>query len=156
MPLKTSGIGCVILARSSLSFVSTKYRWPYRPRAATRRNHDIDGRGQQCPMCSFFPFPPSLTHTCWEPLAPHCTESSKTLGPALRICLPNELSAYMVLGAGASIEATSTSKSRKLQSNGYLKMAPCDSPSKTGIETNLSGLLTQVWSLIHIYGNLLL
>ena len=47
-----------------------------------------------------------------------------------------------------------TSKSRKLQDNGYLKMAPCDSPLKTGIETNRSGRITQVWSLTHIYGNL--
>ena len=35
--------------------------------------------------------------------------------------------------------------------NGYLKMAPCDSPLKLGIETSLSGLITQVWLLTHIY-----
>ena len=39
---------------------------------------------------------------------------------------------------------------------GYLKMAPCDSPSKIDLETNLSGLITKVCSLNYIYGNLLL
>ena len=50
------------------------------------------------------------------------------------------------------IRATLTPKSAEnCKDEGYLKMAPCDSPSKTGTETNLSGLITQVWSLNHIY-----
>ena len=38
-------------------------------------------------------------------------------------------------------------KVENCKDNGYLKMAPCDSPSTTGVGTNLSGLITQVWSL---------
>ena len=46
---------------------------------------------------------------------------------------------------------TSMSKVEKLQKNRNLQMAPCNSPSKTGIDINQSGLLTQVWSLAHIW-----
>ena len=53
--------------------------------------------------------------------------------------------------SGASIGLLLRQKVENCKDNGYLKMAPCDSPSKTGIETNLSGLLTQVWSLTHIW-----
>ena len=53
--------------------------------------------------------------------------------------------------SGASIGLLLRRKVGSCKDNGYLKMAPCDSPSKTGIETNLSGLLTQVWSLTHIW-----
>ena len=53
--------------------------------------------------------------------------------------------------SGASIGLLLRQKVENCKDNGYLKMAPCDSPSKTGIETNLSGLITQVWSLTHIW-----
>ena len=53
--------------------------------------------------------------------------------------------------SGASIGLLLRQKVENCKDNGYLKMAPCDSPSKTGIETNLSGLVTQVWSLTHIW-----
>ena len=42
--------------------------------------------------------------------------------------------------SGASIGLLLRQKVENCKDNGYLKMAPCDSPSETGIETNLSGL----------------
>ena len=53
--------------------------------------------------------------------------------------------------SGASIGLLLRQKVGNCKDNGYLKMAPRDSPSKAGIETNLSGLLTQVWSLTHLW-----
>ena len=48
--------------------------------------------------------------------------------------------------------ATPTSKSSEIaKDNGYLKNGTMQFPVKTGIETNLSGLITQVWSLTHIW-----
>ena len=58
--------------------------------------------------------------------------------------------------SGASIGLLLRQKVENCKDNGYLKMAPCNSPSKTGIETNLSGLLTQVWSLTHILWQLVI
>ena len=59
--------------------------------------------------------------------------------------------------SGASIGLLLRQKVENGKDDGHPKMAPCDSPSKTGIETNLSGLLPKygfmvthpyVWQLV--------
>ena len=54
--------------------------------------------------------------------------------------------------AAVSIGLLLRQKSKIAKINGYLKMAPCDSPSKTGIETNLSSKYGHspiyIWQLV--------